>query len=308
MGTETFGTPLVSVWMVTYNHEKFIRQAIESVLMQVTDFQIEIIIGEDCSTDGTRKIIEELELQYPDIIKPIYHEKNVGAQRNAYEFCLPELKGKYIACLEGDDYWTDPYKLQKQIDFLEADLSYIGYCHNFKIIDSSNKTLDESFTDFQDKECIDTNDIIAGASIAALTVVFRNVFDQNPLPFITTKLGNQDKMLFSWLSTFGNFFADKQFIAAAYRKHSGGIWSMKPTIYIVQQSILTHEVMFTILPAEFAGAVGRKLAAKKAMLAVLTYRSNKKEFLGKYWLAIKACFRFKALKVFFSLHKILFYK
>jgi glycosyltransferase involved in cell wall biosynthesis len=74
--------PLVSVWMITYNHEKYIRQSLESVLMQKTTFKFEIVIGEDCSTDGTRIIIQELEKQYPTIIKPIYHKKNVGAMRN----------------------------------------------------------------------------------------------------------------------------------------------------------------------------------------------------------------------------------
>lgn len=114
-------SPMLSVWMVAYNHEKFIRQSLESVLKQKTNFAFEVIIGEDCSTDNTRAIIREFEAKYPQIIKPIYHTSNVGAYRNAYEFCYPQLKGKYIACLEADDYWLDENKLQQQVDMLEND-------------------------------------------------------------------------------------------------------------------------------------------------------------------------------------------
>ena len=85
--------PMVSVGIITYNHEKYIRQCLEGVMMQKTTFPIEVIIGEDCSTDNTKKIIQEFELAYPDIIKPIYQPVNVGAALNAYEFCYPRLKG-----------------------------------------------------------------------------------------------------------------------------------------------------------------------------------------------------------------------
>ena len=105
--------------MVTYNHEKYISQAIESVLMQKTNFPFQLIIGEDCSTDGTRDIVKKYAEAYPDKIKTILNPHNIGPLRNA-EQVFKACTGKYIAMLEGDDYWTDPYKLQKQVDFLEA--------------------------------------------------------------------------------------------------------------------------------------------------------------------------------------------
>ena len=120
---------LVSVWMITYNHEEYISQALDSILMQKTIYDIEVIIGEDSSTDNTRKLVQEYERKYPAIIKPIYHKKNIGAIRNAFEYCLPKIKGKYIACLEGDDYWTDINKIQKQVDFLEKYSEY-GMVHS----------------------------------------------------------------------------------------------------------------------------------------------------------------------------------
>lgn len=111
----------VSILCLAYNHEKYIKDAIEGFLMQKTNFPMEIIINEDCSTDGTAGIIRDYELKYPEIIKPIYHKKNVysqGININA-EYMLPLARGKYVALCDGDDYWTDPYKLQKQYDALE---------------------------------------------------------------------------------------------------------------------------------------------------------------------------------------------
>ena len=119
--------PLVSVKMITYNHEPYIAQAIEGVLMQKTDFPIELIIGEDCSTDSTREIVLDYQKKYPDIIRVVTSEYNVGMIKNGLR-TTKSCRGKYIAFCEGDDYWTDPYKLQKQVDFLEANLDY-GMVH-----------------------------------------------------------------------------------------------------------------------------------------------------------------------------------
>lgn len=110
--------PLVSVKMITYNHAPYIAQAIEGVLQQQTDFPLELVIGEDCSTDGTREIVFEYGRRYPDIIRIIASTQNLGAianSRQTGEAC----KGKYIAFCEGDDYWHNPRKLQRQVDCLE---------------------------------------------------------------------------------------------------------------------------------------------------------------------------------------------
>lgn len=120
---------MVSVCMLAYNHEKYIRQAIESVLMQKVNFKYEIIIGEDCSPDHTREIVKEYEEKYPDIVKPIYHERNVGSAKNGVAI-RENCSGKYIAYLEGDDYWTDENKLQLQFDFLEKNPQYVAVYHN----------------------------------------------------------------------------------------------------------------------------------------------------------------------------------
>ncbi|MDB3868486.1 glycosyltransferase [Candidatus Marinimicrobia bacterium] len=119
--------PLVSINMLTYNQQEFITEAIKGVLMQKTNFPFKLVIGEDCSTDGTREIVYEYLKNYPKQIKVIASENNVGSRINELR-TLEACTGKYIAFCEGDDYWTDIHKLQKQVDFLEGNPDY-GLVH-----------------------------------------------------------------------------------------------------------------------------------------------------------------------------------
>jgi glycosyltransferase involved in cell wall biosynthesis len=135
--------PVVSVICVTYNHEKYIRQALDSILMQETDFPVEVLVGEDCSTDHTREILQEYEAKYPDIFRMYYREENLGATKNEYELFM-DAKGEYIAALELDDVWTDKKKLQKQYDFLSSHPQYIGVAHDFDIIDKDGNIIENS--------------------------------------------------------------------------------------------------------------------------------------------------------------------
>ena len=119
-------TPLVSIICLTYNQAQYIRKTLEGFVMQKTNFPIEILIHDDASTDETADIIREYENKYPQIIKPIYQQENQYSKKVAIgaTYIYPKVKGKYIALCEGDDYWIDPLKLQKQVDFLESHLDY----------------------------------------------------------------------------------------------------------------------------------------------------------------------------------------
>lgn len=138
---------MVSIRCTAYNHEKYIRDALEGFVMQKTNFRFEAIVHDDASTDGTAAIIREYAEKYPDIIKPIYETEN---QYSKHDGSLTKImnsacKGKYIAMCEGDDYWTDPYKLQKQVDFLENNPGFTMVWHdacietNGKIIKQLNR-------------------------------------------------------------------------------------------------------------------------------------------------------------------------
>ena len=135
---DTLRKPLVSVIVTTYNQEKFIRKAIDSNLAQETSFEYEIIIGEDFSTDGTRDICVDYSLKYPDIIRLLLHQKNVGMHQNAIQ-TLHLAKGKYIAFCEGDDFWTDPNKLQMQFALLENNSEYSGVHSKVEYVDEHNQ-------------------------------------------------------------------------------------------------------------------------------------------------------------------------
>jgi glycosyltransferase involved in cell wall biosynthesis len=117
--TESAPVPLVSVVCLTYNHERFIGRALEGFVAQKTNFAFECIVADDCSTDGTAQIVREYEQKYPDKIKAIYRARNIGVEDNWFD-TLSHARGKYVINNEGDDYFTDPLKLQKQADFLEA--------------------------------------------------------------------------------------------------------------------------------------------------------------------------------------------
>ena len=113
------GNPKLSISTICFNQAQFIAKALDSVLMQKASFEYEVVIGDDCSTDGTREIVADYQRRWPEKVKPILREKNVGMQKNGID-TLERCGGEYLAFLEGDDYWTDPNKIQMQVDYLDA--------------------------------------------------------------------------------------------------------------------------------------------------------------------------------------------
>ena len=168
---------LVSIVCITYNHEPYLRDALDSFLMQKTNFPIEIILAEDCSTDGTRKICEEYATKYPETIKYIYRDQNVGYNENEYE-AMSAASGKYIAYCEGDDYWTDSLKLQKQVDFLESHPDYSVCWHRCVHLNAkTGEELDDAcaliLAQGAEGMDIDMDTYFSGWYTQPLTMVFR---------------------------------------------------------------------------------------------------------------------------------------
>lgn len=129
---------MVSVIMLTYNHEKYIRQALDSVLTQQTPFQYEVLIGDDASNDGTAQIIQEYVQNVPNQLRAVLRKDNLGATKNLSDL-LTLAQGKYLAYLEGDDYWCDTTKLQRQVDFLEQHGAYVGCTHHCRLVDENGE-------------------------------------------------------------------------------------------------------------------------------------------------------------------------
>lgn len=164
--------PLVSVCCLTYNMQEYVKQAIESILMQRTTFVYEIIIHDDASTDDTREIIEEYVASFPHIIRPIYQEENKYSKTGFkfhYEEVIPMANGKYIAFCDGDDYWIDPLKLQKQVDFLESNPDY-GMVHTkaVKFREYQNIFKDSAGFDFENIEELLTECTVLHSSVCYL--------------------------------------------------------------------------------------------------------------------------------------------
>ena len=131
---------LVSVIIISYNHERYIEQAVSSVLMQDTNFKYEILIGDDASTDRTPEILKKLQQKNPGTIRLFLRRRNLGATKNAYEL-LMNAKGKYLATCEGDDYWISKDKLRVQVEFLEKNQSFIGCSHDYIAVDQNGSPL-----------------------------------------------------------------------------------------------------------------------------------------------------------------------
>lgn len=208
--------PLVSVCLITYNQEEFIREALEGIVMQKTDFAVEVIIGEDCSTDGTRKICEEYINKYPNLLKPLFHKKNVGMMGN-WIATIQACKGKYIALCEGDDYWTDPYKLQKQADFMESHPDFSLCAHNADTLEYGELRRLEPIQ----KDILTTDDIIMQDwGIMTASMLFRKDSFVIPDWYYNIKNGDYGLQLLVSLKGNARILPDAM---SVYRKHVGGI-------------------------------------------------------------------------------------
>lgn len=211
----------ISVCIITYNHEKFIAQTLEGILMQKGDFELEIIIGEDCSTDATADIIRNYEQRFPDIIKPIYNKKNLGPSKNAYQ-TLMRCEGKYIAVCEGDDYWTDAYKLQKQVDFLDKNPDFSICFHLVENLIEETQVIQKPENRLT-KDVFELEDVLRVGFVTTCAMVFRNhLFKQLPEWYFKMQYG--DWALSLILAQYGKIKLIKEYMAV-YRIHSKGIWS-----------------------------------------------------------------------------------
>lgn len=181
----------VSVITLAFNHEPYIRQCLDGLLMQKTDFAFEVLIHDDASTDNTALIIREYQDQFPNIIKPVFQTENqyskgipIGAT-----FLYPKAQGKYIAECEGDDYWTDPLKLQKQVDFLESHSDFSICFHPVKVLIQEKGELVDDFITRDVPDESDIYELAKGNYIHTPSVLYRN-----------------DPRITEWLSTIGPVF------------------------------------------------------------------------------------------------------
>ena len=211
---------LVSISCITYNHSAYIRQCLDGMLMQQTTFGFEILIHDDCSTDGTDDIIREYVSRYPQIIKPLFEEENQyqqGKPIGTIVWNLPRAKGKYIAMCEGDDYWTDPLKLQKQVDFMEANPEYSMCFHKVEVI-SHDKNDENLYSHLQEKEYT-ASEIYEKWTVPTCSVLYNRHKFKLLRP---KKCLFGDIVLFLSLANGGKLFC-LDIIGGVYRRHQKGV-------------------------------------------------------------------------------------
>ncbi len=243
---------LVSVCCSTFNHEKFIAKALDGFLMQKTNFKIEILINDDCSEDNTVSILKEYNKLYPGFFDITFQSENQFSKgvKPFAQMLFPRVKGKYIALCEGDDYWTDPLKLQKQVDFLEENKDYSVCFHKCKIVDENDtEFVSDTFNHLEEKDYVGS-ELLEKWSIPTASVVFRTEY----LKYIQKRAVTPgylygDTPMFLTLLENGKArcLTDNM---SAYRIHSGGI---------------------------------SRIASKKQVIALYThYQTLKRDFNGKY--------------------------
>lgn len=215
---------LVSICCLAYNHESYISQCLDGFVMQKCNFSYEVLIHDDASTDGTANIIREFEERYPNLIKPIYQIENQWSKgvKITSKLNFPRAQGKYIALCEGDDYWTDPLKLQKQVDFLEAHPE-CAFCftraeQEFTGTDKKNiiypKTLSSSV--------LSATDYLDIPTTATCSLVFRNYPKTHGAEFTMLPHSHGDFLLYCNLLHLGKAGAIED-VTCVYRKQAGGV-------------------------------------------------------------------------------------
>lgn len=220
--------PKVSISVTTYNQEKYIEQTLDSLLMQETNFEYEILINDDASGDRSPDIIRRYAKHFPDIIKPVFQKNNQYSQGKEvhYTFNYTRARGKYIAYCDGDDYWTDPLKLQKQFDYMEGHPSISACVHAGKSVnEEGTRILGSQRVDHAD--CyLDTERVIASQGMFASNSLFmRNYFtDESPLPRWFHEAKITDYPLYLILSTKGDLYYMDD-VMCAFRVASAGSWT-----------------------------------------------------------------------------------
>jgi len=260
--TECVPEPLVTVRTLTYQHAPFIRDCIEGVLMQKTSFPVEYIIGEDCSTDGTREIVFDYAKKYPEKIRVVTADYNVGGINNGKR-CRQITRGKYVALCEGDDYWTDPGKLQKQIDFLESNPGYSFCCGGFKI---NNLVTGETRDNIKptNRESLQGHpvtfkEMLNQWTTQTLTMVYKDsAIDEQELA--RYKHLRDVHLIYHLLKHGDGYYIDQ--VLGVYRVHSGGIFSAKPYIEQLRKHCALYKELFELNNDEFS----RKMYLKVTLL------------------------------------------
>ena len=237
---------MVSIICTAFNHEPYIRDCLEGFVNQKTDFKFEVLIHDDASTDKTADIIREYETKYPDIIKPIYQTQNQYSQGVLFlrEYVYPKIKGKYIALCEGDDYWCDDNKLQKQVDFLESHPAYSACVHNSYRLDCRSN-LKSSYNSANIDYDILAEEIIEnwGKVYHTSSLVVKRTFLLLPDAFLAKTFGDYPRAIYTATCGKIRFLKDTM---STYRFFAKGSWSETKEAGGVERNTAHHKEVIAL--------------------------------------------------------------
>jgi glycosyltransferase involved in cell wall biosynthesis len=275
--------PMVSIFCITYNHEKFIRDAIEGFLMQETTFPVEIFIHDDASSDGTDKIVHEYAVKYPALFWTVVQKENQWSKGNVKIISeyLAQQRGEFIALCEGDDYWTRDDKLEKQVSILAHNDKYAGCFHDACFVDGDKNMLKESYF-FSDQSDYDQKSVLTKLLSAEPTcaLMFRaSAVRSLPAWYLRRP---SDFYLDILLTRGGGQLHFLQENMAAYRQHSGGFWSGTTKASQVVELIVRLEML--LLEDDFKSSYEKEIRSKISELTslLLTKLDEKTELENAY--------------------------
>lgn len=267
---------MVSIYCPTYNHEKYIIEALNSILMQKTNFSIEVLIGEDCSTDNTRTVLKEYEAHHPGKLNVFYREHNMHSEEitNSRDLRL-RCRGKYVIVLEGDDFWIDEFKLQKQVDFLEAHPDYIAVAHNCVVVGRDSKPNGEKFPECKQQEYTFAHYATGIMPGQTTTVMTRNYYRDNIMDpeFCEFPIMPGDRRLFFSLLTNGRVYCMQE-VMSAYRHIVNGGSSYSANL----KRNFENSLKWNTAQLKYAKKINNKEAIRCAeLLYILTVRDGIKK-------------------------------
>jgi len=240
----------LSVAMTTYNHEKYIAQAIEGVLLQKINFSIELVIGDDCSKDRTLEICLKYQLRYPKMIKILKSERNQGLRKNNFNVWTNCI-GEYIAYCEGDDFWTNSKKLQRQVDFLDSNAKFSGTFHQTALYCNEERPT-KLFTPINQKLTLNFEENIERWVVGTCSLVFRNIFKTEG----TSNYGNlllsdevfyADRPLMAFLTKSGDFFYFPE-VMGCWRQHESNMTKIGNLAEMSKAGGEAYEKMIVFFP------------------------------------------------------------
>jgi glycosyltransferase involved in cell wall biosynthesis len=280
--------PKVSVAIITYNHVRYITQAVESVVSQQAAFPYEVVIGDDCSTDGTRETLLDLQRRFPDKIRLILHPQNLGllGKKNLVA-TFAECRGEYLAYLEGDDYWEASDKLQRQADFLDANTGFVGCFHDIKMLKGGHPPAVWRMGYPPGVTTINLREMLAHGFPHLMTMMYRRQkLSTFPDWFYEVCMG--DWSVFSLLTNQGPMAYLPDWPAGIYRIHGTSYWLGKPFVERTFDEIHAYRIFLRLFAEEHHPVLRHKINRHQFWLVdAYLAKADREAARRAFWDALK---------------------